>query len=129
MKFHIWTKNGKVLEIEGFLCFSIEAISDNNYFLKQRRLEMDLKPISSSKVYLISYFMGENEQGFEPATKPTEFFIVTGGPVPIRTLKAEMGVKIYKVPSGDDPFTLAKEIGGYVAKGYVTEEPVKRSAH
>jgi hypothetical protein len=48
--------------------------------------------------------------------------------VPVRTLKVEMGVKIYKVPAGDDPVALAKEMGGYVAKGYITDEPVTRSA-
>jgi hypothetical protein len=89
---------------------------------------MDARPISPSKVYLISYFMGEEEKSFEQPKKETEFFVVTGGPVPIKALKVEMGVKIFKVPAGDDPFTLAKDLGGYVAKGYIMEEPVIRSA-
>jgi hypothetical protein len=89
---------------------------------------MDPRPINAGKVYLISYFMGEEEKVFEQPKKETEFFVVTGGPVPVKALKVEMGVKIYKVPAGQDPFAFAKELGGYVAKGYIMDEPVVRSA-
>ena len=88
---------------------------------------MDLRPINPSKVYLISYFAGEDERVFEQPKKETSFYVVTGGPVPIRNLKVEMGTKIFKVPDGIDPFSLGKEMGGYVAKGYPADEDVIRT--
>lgn len=79
------------------------------------------------RVYLVSYFMGNKEIEFEKDDSMTSYFLVVGGPPPIKLAKPETGVKVFRIPTDQDPVSFCKVQGGYCCRGKETDYVLKRS--
>lgn len=83
--------------------------------------------IPLDRVYLISYFTGTTEVEFAVDPSCTSYFLVINGPPPMKLSRAEAGVKVYRVPSDQDPLEYCKVNGGYCCKGKETTSPIVRN--
>jgi hypothetical protein len=87
----------------------------------------DLALMPINKVYLVSYFVGDGtEMEFEKDPSCNTYFLVMNGPPPIKLTKPEIGVKVYLVPSEEDPVNFCRDMGGYCCKGKISEVDLVR---
>lgn len=87
----------------------------------------DLAVMPINRVYLVSYFVGDGtEMEFEKDPNCTDYFLVMNGPPPIKLTKPEQGVKVYRVPDGEDPVNFCRDMGGYCCKGKLSNVELVR---
>lgn len=80
------------------------------------------------RVYLVAYTTGSgNEVEFEKDPAATQYFLVLGGPPPIKLAKPELGVTVYRVPlDQEDPIAFCRANQGYCCRGKETSYVLKR---
>lgn len=83
--------------------------------------------IPLDRVYLVSYFAGNKEMEFEVDPTCTSYFLVVNGPPPMKLSRPEAGVKIYRVPTDQDPIEYCKNNGGYCCRGKELTTPIVRN--
>ena len=82
--------------------------------------------VDPDKVYLVSYYGLQGLIEFDKSQPKLKNFLVIGGPVPIKSMPVENGVRIYLLPDEFDNLHEITEIGGYLAKGVMVTMPIKR---
>ena len=83
--------------------------------------------IPLDRVYLISYFIDNKEVEFGVDASCTSYFLVVNGPPPMKLARAEAGVKVFRVPSDQDPLDYCKANGGYCCRGKEVTSPIIRN--
>ena len=80
-------------------------------------------------VYLVSYFNSQQLLEFDKSQQALKNFLVLGGPVPIKSLPVENGVRIFRLPDDYGDLQEVANLGGYLAKGLNVTLPIKRRTY